>query len=118
MICQMYTEILKITIQTKKIKILIVFGGMIADMINNKNLNSTVTALFIRGRKRNIFIVFITHSYFKVLKDFRLNSKHFIDFMKIYKNCTAEPYSFLANDTNLTSYNLLRFRNKFLEINF
>ena len=37
---------------------------MIAYMINNKKLNSVVTELFIRGRKRNIFIFFITQSYF------------------------------------------------------
>ena len=43
----------------KKRKLLIVFDGMIADMINNKNLNSVVTKLFIRGRKLNISIVFI-----------------------------------------------------------
>ena len=41
-------------------KILIVFDDMIADMINNKNLNSIVTELFIRGRKPNISLVFIT----------------------------------------------------------
>ena len=58
----------------KKRKILIVFDDMIADMINNKKLNSVVTELFIRGRKRNILIVFITQSYFKVPKDVRLNS--------------------------------------------
>ena len=51
---------------------------MIADMINNKNLNSIVTELFIRGRKRNISIAFITQSYFKVPKDIRLNSTFFI----------------------------------------
>ena len=50
---------------------------MIADMINNKRLNPIVTKLFIRGRKLNISIVFITQSYFKVLKDIRLNSMHF-----------------------------------------
>ena len=49
---------------------------MIADMINNKKLNPIVTELFIRGRKLNISIVFITHSYFKVSKDVRLNSTH------------------------------------------
>ena len=54
-------------------KILIVFNDMIADMINNKKLNSIVTELFIRGRKLNISIVFITQSYFKVPKDVRLN---------------------------------------------
>ena len=42
---------------------------MIADMINNKKLNSKVIALFIRGRKLNILLVFITQSYFKVLKE-------------------------------------------------
>ena len=46
----------------KERKILIVFDVMIADMISNKNLNSTVTKLFIRGRKLNIYIVFITQS--------------------------------------------------------
>ena len=41
-------------------KVLIVFDDMIADMINNKKLNPVVTELFIKGRKRNISIVFIT----------------------------------------------------------
>ena len=50
---------------------------MIADMIQNKNLNSILTELFIRGRKLNISIVFITQSYFKVPKDVRLNTTHF-----------------------------------------
>ena len=58
-------------------KILIVFDDMIADMINNKKLNPIVTELFIRGRRLNISIVFITQSYFKVPKDVRLNSTHF-----------------------------------------
>ena len=57
---------------------LIVFDDMIADMINNKKLNSVVTELFIRGRKFSISIVFITQSYFKVPKDVTLNSTHFI----------------------------------------
>ena len=61
---------------------MIVFHDVIADMINNKNFNSIVTELFIRGRKLNISIVFITQSYFKVPKDVRLNSTHFF-IMKI-----------------------------------
>ena len=109
----------------KKHKVLIVLDDMIADMINNKRLNPIVTELFIRGRKLNISIVFVTQSYFKVSKDVRLNSTHFFtmkipnkrelnqtslnpssdidfkDFMKIYRKCTAEPYSFSINDTNL-----------------
>ena len=66
----------------KENKILIVFNDMIADMINNKKLNSIVTELFIRGRKLNISLVFITQSYFKVPKDVRLNTTHFF-IMKI-----------------------------------
>ena len=48
----------------KKRKILIVFDDMIADMIINKKLSSTVTELFVRGRKLNISLVFITQLYF------------------------------------------------------
>ena len=66
----------------KKRKILIVSDDMIADMINNKKLNSIVTELFIRGRKLNISLAFITQSCFKVSKDVRLNSTHFF-IMKI-----------------------------------
>ena len=61
----------------KENKILIVFDDMIADMINKKKLNSVVTDLFIRGRKLSISLVFITQSYFKVLKDVRLNTTQF-----------------------------------------
>ena len=60
----------------KENKILIVFDDMIADMINNKKLNSIVTELFIRGRKLNISLIFITQLYFKVPKDVRLNTTH------------------------------------------
>ena len=58
-------------------KILIVFDDMIIDMINSKKLDSIVTELFIRGRKLNISLVFITQLYFKVPKDVRLNTTHF-----------------------------------------
>ena len=114
-------------------RILIVFDDIIADMIHDKKLNSVVTELFIRGRKLNISLVFITQSYFKVPKDVRLNTSHFFiakilnkrelqqiainhssdistkDFINIYKKCTAEPYSFFVNDTTLASDNPLRF---------
>ena len=66
----------------KERKILIVFDDMIADMINNKMQNLIVTELFIRGRKLNISLVFITQSYFNAQKDPRLNSTHFF-IMKI-----------------------------------
>ena len=58
-------------------KILIVFDDMIADMINNKKLNSIVTELSIKGRKLDISLVFITQLSFKVTKDVRLNTTHF-----------------------------------------
>ena len=117
----------------KERKILIVFDDMIADMIHNKKLNSIVTELFIRGRKLNISLVFITQSYFKVPKDVRLNTTHFFitkipnkrelqqialnhssdittKDLIIYKKYTDEPYSFLVNDATLASDNPLRFR--------
>ena len=109
----------------KKRKILIVFDDMIADMINNNKLNPIVTELFIRGRKLNISIVFITQSYFKVpkipnkreLQQTALNHSSdidFKDFMNIYEKYTKEPYSFLLNDTTLPSDNPLRFRKNLL----
>ena len=62
----------------KERKILIVFDDMMADIINNKKLNSIVTELFIGGRKLIISLVFITQSYIKVPKGVRLNSTHFL----------------------------------------
>ena len=54
-----------------------VFDDMIANMINNKKLNSIVTELFIRGRKLNISLVLIAQSYFEIPKNIRLNTTHF-----------------------------------------
>ena len=88
---------------------------MITNMINNKKTNPIVTELFIRDRKLNFFIVFITQSYFKVpkevhfffimkipskreLKQIAINHSIDVDFkdsMKIYKMFPAEPYFFL-----------------------
>ena len=62
----------------KKRKALIAFDDMIPDMINKKTLNPILTKLFIRGRKINISVVFIMQTYFKVPKDVRLNSTHFL----------------------------------------
>ena len=69
----------------KENKILIVLDDMMADMIQNKKLNSIVTELFNRGRKLNVSLVFITQSFFKVPKDFRLNTAHF--FITNHSNC-------------------------------
>ena len=70
----------------KENKILIVFDDMIADMIHNKKLDSTITELFIRGRKLNISLAFISQSYFKVPKDVRLNTTHLLQKFQTIEN--------------------------------
>ena len=68
----------------RKRKILIVFDHVIVDMNTDKDIQSnSVRDLFIRRKKLNIFLVFITQSYFSVPKDVRLNSTHYL-MMKIY----------------------------------
>ena len=59
-------------------KILIVFDDMIADIMTNKRFQAIIKELFIRCRKLNISLVFITQSYFSVPKDVRLNSTHYL----------------------------------------
>ena len=61
----------------KKRELLILFDDMITDMLSNKKSNPIVTKLFIRGRKLNIYLVFITQFYFAVPKNIRLNSTHY-----------------------------------------
>ena len=92
------------------------------------------------GEKLNVSLVFITQSYFSVPKDIRLNSTHYLiikinnkrelqniainhsadidykDFMKIYRECTKEPYSFLTIDTTLPANDPLRFRKNLFQI--
>ena len=99
-----------------KIKILIVFNDTIADIMINKKFQSIIKELFIRCRKQNISLVFITQSYFSVPKDVTSNSTHYLiikinnkrelkniatnhsadidykDLMEIYRECTKEPY--------------------------
>ena len=94
--------------------------------------------MFVRGRKLNTSLVFITQSYFKVPKDIRLNTSHFFiakipnkrelqqiainhssdintkDFANIYRKYTDGSYSFLVIDTMLASNNPLRFIKKSL----
>ena len=96
----------------RKRKKLIVFDDMIADIMTNKRFQAIIKELFIRCRKLNISLVFITQSYFSVPKNARLNSEHYLimkinsksqlqniainhsadidykDFMKIYRECT------------------------------
>ena len=123
----------------KKRKVVILFDGMIAGVLSNKKVNPIVTELFSRGKKLNIFHVFIAQSYFAVLKNIRLNSAYYFimkipnkkelqqivfnhssdidnrDFMNLYKTRTAKPYSFLVIGTTLASDNLLRLRKNLLE---
>ena len=100
----------------KKRKTPIVFDDMIADMLSNTKCSRIVTELFIRSRKLDISLGFITQSYFVVAKNIRLHSTHYfiikipnkrklqqtafnhssdIDFqyfMNPYEKCTAKPY--------------------------
>ena len=129
----MFVRIFMIIIQAEK-KILIVFDDIIADIMTNKKFQTIIKELFIRCRKLNISLVFITQSYFSLPKDVRLNSTHYLimkinnkrelqniainhsadidyqDFMKIYRECTREPYNVLTIDTMLPVSNPLRFR--------
>ena len=61
----------------KKRELLILLDDMITDMLSNKKSNPIVTKLFIRGRKLNIYLVFITQFYFAVPKNIRLNSTNY-----------------------------------------
>ena len=123
------------TIQFKKV--LIVFNDMIADIEYNKNFKRIIKELFYRARKINVSIVFITQSYFRTLKDARLNSTHYIlmrignknelkriaeeklghldykDFFKMYNYCTKDPYSFMTIDTRPTA--TIQFKKTFNE---
>ena len=105
----------------------------------SKKFQVIIKELFIRCRKLNVLLVFITQSYFSVPKDIRLNSTHYLimkinnrielkniasdhsadidyqDFKKIYRECTKEPYNFLTIDTTLPASNPLRFRKNWLE---
>ena len=107
------------------IKVLSYPYGVNAGKTCNKKLNSIFTELFIRGKKLNISVVFISRSYYKILKENRLITTHFFimkipnkrelwkiainhsadinfkDFMRIFEKCTAEKYSFLVNDITL-----------------
>ena len=115
-------------------KILIVFDDIIAEIMSNKKVHAIIKELFIRCRKLNILLVFITQSCFFVPKDVRLNSTHYLlikinnrkelqniaindsaviyykDFMKLYRECTREPHSFWTIDTTLPASDPLRFR--------
>ena len=70
---------------SKKRKVLIAFDDMITDIMSNKKIEAIIKELFIRCRKLNISLVFITQSYFSPLKDVRLNSTY-------YENHTEKNY--------------------------
>ena len=108
-------------------KVLIIFHDLIADIMRSEKFKAIVKELFIRCKKLNIYIVFITQSCFRTPKDARLNSTHYIlmkmgnkkelksiaseisghldfkDFLKIYNRCTDERYSFMMVDTRPTA---------------
>ena len=121
----------------RKRKILIVFDDMMTDIMTNKKFQAIIKELFIRCRKLNVSLVFIIQSYFKTPKNARLNSTHYLimiifnrgelkniaidhsadidykDFVKIFRNCTKEPYSFFTVDTTLPADDPMRFRKNF-----
>ena len=104
-------------------RILIIFDDMISHIMSNKKAQQILKDLFIRCRKLNISLCFLTQSYFSVSKDVRLNCTHYIlfklnnkrelqniainqsadidykDFIKIYIICTRELFDFLTIDT-------------------
>ena len=104
----------------RKRKILIAFNDMIFNIMTNKIFQAIIKELFTRCRKLSISLVFITQSYFSISKEGRLNSTYYLimkinnrkdlqqitidhsadidykDFLKISRNCTKEPYSFLT----------------------
>ena len=106
----------------RKRKILIIFDDMISHVMSDKKAQQVLKDFFIRCRKLNISLCFLTQSYFSVPKDVRLNCTHYIlfklnnkrelqnvainhsadidykDFIKIYRDCTKEPYNFLTID--------------------
>ena len=71
-----FIKILKNTIQTRNVKYKSVFDYVIVDMLSNKTFNLVVTELFIRRRKLNSYLFFITQLYFAVPKNIELNSMH------------------------------------------
>ena len=71
-------RILMTIIQVEEKKNLIVFDDMIADIMTNKKSQAIIKELFIRRRKLNISLVFITQTYFSVPKDVRLNSTRYL----------------------------------------
>ena len=118
---------------TSERKILIVFDDMIADIMTNEKFQAIIKELFIRCRKLNIPLEFILKTYFSVPKGVRLNQNNYLimtinnkrelqniaisrsadidykDFMKIYRECTKEPYPFLTINTTLPVGDPLRF---------
>ena len=124
---------------SRKRKQLIVFDDMIADIMTNRRFHTIIKELFIKCRKLNISLDFITQSYFSAPKDVRLNSTHYSimkinnrkelqnitinhfadidykDFMKIYRECTKEHLNVLTRDTTLPASNPLRLRKKLFE---
>ena len=108
-------------------RVLIVFDNVIAAMESNEKLSPIVTELFLRRKKLNIWLVFISQSYFKVPNTIRLNVTHYfvmkIPSKKELQELTSshssdidskEPYSFLVNDTTLSADNPLRFSKSLL----
>ena len=107
----------------RKRKVLVIFDDMISHVMSDKKAQQILKDLFIKCRKLNISLCFLTQSYFSVPKDVRLNCTHYIlfklnnrrelqniaidhstdidykDFIKIYRVCEKETFNCLTIDT-------------------
>ena len=134
MIWIIFIKTLKNTTQIKNVKYYSFLVIWLLIRLIIKKLNPIVTELFIRGRKINISLVFITQSYFAVPKNIRLNFRHYFvmkipkkrelqqvafnhysdvdfeDFVNLYKKCTSKSFSFLVIQATLATDNSFRFR--------
>ena len=84
-------------------KILIVFDDMIADIMTNKKIQAIIKELFMKWRKLNISLAFITQSYCSVPKDVRLSSTHYL-IMKI--NWKRELQNIATNHSSDIDYGI------------
>ena len=98
---------MKNTNKIKGRKIIIVSDDMFADTLSNKKPNPIVIELFIRGRKLNVSLTFITQSYFAVPENIRLNSTHYF-IMKIPNKQELQQIAFSHSDIGFKDFMTLK----------
>ena len=99
----------------RKRNILIVFHDMITSIMTDNKFQAIIKELFIKCKKFNISLVFITQSCFKkILLLIISESIDHKDCVSIYRKCTSEPYYFLTIDTTLPASKSLKCRRNIL----